>query len=349
MKKKLLIIIPIIVLLFFLFMVFFVSIGTNEVNKNSKEEIIFKLNSGSSKIDIVNDLDKAGLIKNKYSAYVYVLINRGKNLQAGTYALSKSMDLKTILNKFDKGQIVDTRKVIDVTFVEGKRITEYAKQISKITNISYDDVMKEICDKKYINELIDKYWFLTDEVLDSEIYYPLEGYLFPNTYQFYTDATVKQIIEKMLDQTSVQLKKYEDDIKKSKFSVHEILSMAAIIEKEANSLEDRKMVSQVIYKRLDVNMSLGMDVTAYYAAKADLSEPYYKKWTNLPSKYNTRNVNNKGLPIGPICNSSASSIVAALNPSETDYLYFFADVTTGKVYFAEDEYGFNEIQKKLGV
>ena len=124
-----------------------------------------------------------------------------------------------------------------------------------------------------------------------------------------------------------------------------------IIEKEANSDEDRAKVSQVIYSRIAKKMNLGMDVTAYYAAKVEQTKdnPYMKSWNYLPSKYNTRNVNNLGLPIGPICNPSISSIKAALYPAKTNYLYFYADINTGKVYFAEDYAGFIKIQKDLGV
>lgn len=348
MKKKLIIIAS-----FFLFLLIvitvFVVIGIKPVNKNSNKEVVFTFNSGESRYQIIDKLHEKGLVKNKLSGYIYITLRRDLNLQANTYSLSKNMSLTDILKKFDKGEIKDTRKVVSITFIEGKRLTEYAKEISKVTGLSYDEVMNIINDKEYIKELINKYWFLTDEVLDEEIYYPLEGYIEPNTYQIYSDSSVKEIVEKTLDSTNAFLTPLKNDIESSGHTVHEILSAAGIIEKEANSDSDRKMVSQVIYKRLSMNMALGMDVTAYYAAKADLNEPYMKSWSNLPSKYNTRNVNNIGLPVGPICNPSKSSINAALNPSNTNYVYFYADMNTGKVYFAEDYQGFVDIQKKLGV
>ena len=293
---------------------------------------------------------------------IYINIHRGYNLQAATYPLNRSMSLKQILKKFDKGEKYDDRVAVNIKFVPGKRITDYAQTIADfinkyqdpVTKVTKEDIIKEINDKEYVKKLIDKYWFLTDEILDNEIYYALEGYLQPETYQVYTTVTIKELVEKMLDQTSKVLTPLKDDIKKSGFTTHEILSMAGIIEKEANSDDDRRKVSQVIHKRLDIKMALGMDVTAYYAAKAELTEPYYKYWSSLPSKYNTRNPNNIGLPIGPICNPSISSIKAALNPADTNYLYFYADIkpgssTLGQVFFAEDYAGFVDIQKKLGV
>lgn len=340
----------------------FVKLGTSPVNKKDTEEHRITISRGDSRTTIAKKLAKEGLVKNKLAAIIYINLNRGKNVYSATYSFNKSMSLKEILTKIDKQEKVDDRVAVNLKFVPGKRITDYASTIADFVNeyqdpavkVTKDDIMKEICDKDYVKSLIDKYWFLTDSILDSEIYYPLEGYLQPETYQFFTTSTVKEIIERMLDQTDKKLTPLKEDINKSGFTVHEILSMAGIIEKEANSDTDRAMVSQVIHKRLNLKMALGMDVTAYYAAKAELTEPYYKSWSSLPSKYNTRNPNNIGLPIGPICNPSLSSIKAALNPSKTNYLYFYADIrpgssTLGQVFFAEDYAGFIEIQKKLGV
>ena len=356
MKKYIIIGISVIVVLI-LSGILFVKLGTAPVNKKDTTPIVFEIKAGDSRSTIINNLSKKGLIKNKLAGTIYINISRGKNLQAAKYSLNKSMSLKDILNKFDKGEKYDDRVAVNLKFVPGKRITDYAQTIADFINeyqdpavkVTKEDIIKEINDPAYVKTLIDKYWFLTDEVLDQEIYYALEGYLQPETYQFYTTATTKEIVERMLQATDQKLKPLENEIKNSGFTAHQILSMAAIIEKEANSDSDRAMVSQVIHKRLELKMALGMDVTAYYAAKADLTEPYMKYWSNLPSKYNTRNINNVGLPIGPICNPSISSIKAALHPSSTSYVYFYADMSTGKVYFAEDYAGFMEIQKKLGV
>ena len=356
MKKYIIIGISVIVALI-LSGILFIKLGTAPVNKKDTTPVVFEIKAGDSRSTIINNLSKKGLIKNKLAGTIYINISRGKNLQAAKYSLNKSMSLKDILNKFDKGEKYDDRVAVNLKFVPGKRITDYAQTIADFINeyqdpavkVTKEDIIKEISDPAYVKTLIDKYWFLTDEVLDQEIYYALEGYLQPETYQFYTTATTKEIVERMLQATDQKLKPLENEIKNSGFTAHQILSMAAIIEKEANSDSDRAMVSQVIHKRLELKMALGMDVTAYYAAKADLTEPYMKYWSSLPSKYNTRNINNVGLPIGPICNPSISSIKAALHPSSTSYVYFYADMSTGKVYFAEDYAGFMEIQKKLGV
>lgn len=337
----------------------FIKIGTGPVNKNDKTQVLFTIKAGESRNTIISNLKKAGLVKNKLAGTIYINLSRGKNLQAATYSLNRSMSLKQILNKFDKGEKYDDRVAVNIKFLPGKRITSYAETLADFVNkyqdpavkVTKDDIINQLNDKEYVKTLIEKYWFLTDEVLDDEIYYALEGYLQPETYQVYTTSTVKEIVERMLDQTSKKLEPLKEDIKNSGYTVHQILSAAAIIEKEANSDEDRAKVAQVIYTRIAKGMNLGMDVTAYYAAKVEQTKdnPYMKAWNYLPSKYNTRNQNNLGLPIGPICNPSISSIKAALNPSDTKYVYFYADINTGKVYFAEDYAGFIEIQKKLGV
>ncbi|MCR5787730.1 MAG: endolytic transglycosylase MltG [Bacilli bacterium] len=357
MKKKIIICVSLLIL-FFVIGILILIIGARPVNKKDNTEVIFTIDRGESKTSVINRLaDKDNnLIRSKFSAYTYIILHGNMSLQSGTYSLNRTMSTGKILKKFHDGEIVDTRKTATLKFIEGQRLSEYADTIAKFINennegskITKDDVLKEISDTEYVKGLIKDYWFLTDEVLDPEIYYPLEGYLHPNTYEFYTTATAKDIVKRMLDATSNRLEEYKDEITASGHTVHEILSAAAIIEKEANSTEDRKKVSQVIYKRLEKGMSLGMDVTAYYAAKADLKDDYMYAWNNLPSKYNTRNINNIGLPIGPICNPSISSIKAALEPSNTNYLYFYADMKTGKVYFAEDYNGFIEIQRNLGV
>ena len=361
MNKKIIICSCIIVplVLFFIAGVLFVKLGTRAVDKKNDDPVIFEIKPGQSRNDIVKDLKKADLVRNQVAATLYINLHRGYNLQAAKYELNRTMSLKEILKKFDSGDKYDDRVAVKLKFVPGKRLVDYAQTIADFMNdyqdpmveVTKEDVISQIDDKEYVKTLIDKYWFLTDEVLDSEIYYALEGYLQPETYEFFTDATPRQIVEKMLDTTDKRLTPLKADIKNSGYTVHEILSAAAVIEKEANSDEDRTKVAQVIYKRIEKGMNLGMDVTAYYAAKVEqtIENPYMYAWNFLPSKYNTRNANNLGLPIGPICNPSLSSIKAALNPSDTDYLYFYADIKTGKVYFAEDYNGFIQIQKNLGV
>ena len=303
---------------------------------NSSKTTEFVLKNGTGKLDIVNELKEAGLIKSKFSGYIYVILNKNLNLQAGKYELSPNMGIKNILKKINDGEIKEVKNTYNLTFIEGKRITDHAKKIAEATNTSYDEVMATLNDPEYLKTLIAKYWFLTDAILGEGIYYPLEGYLFASTYELYNGSTTKDIINKMLDGTDQILTKYKDEITNSKYSVHEILTMASIVELEGAGSDDRAGVAGVFYNRLKIGESLGSDVTTYYAAKKDFSKDLTQsELNNCSNGYNTRNGCNAGkLPIGPICSASIDSIVATLNPSDHDYLFFVADKNK-KTYFTK--------------
>ena len=159
-------------------------------------------------------------------------------------------------------------------------------------------------------------------------------------------ALDESLKEMLLNETKKKLDPLKDQIENDKHSIHELLTIASIAEKEANSYDDRTKVTQVIYKRLDLNMALGMDVTSYYGVQKEMTETITKLDLNDKNPYNTRVTSFIGLPVGPICNPSIDSIKASLNPADTDYVYFVADVATGNVYFATDEKGFNELVTK---
>ena len=211
-----------------------------------------------------------------------------------------------------------------------------AATIAENTNNTTNDVYELLEDDDYILSIIDKYWFLTEDIQNTSIYYPLEGYLYPDTYSFENkEVDVKTIFEKMLDQMDKVLTKNKEKIDSSNYSVHEIVTMASIVELEGNNAENRPKIASVIYNRLATNMSLGSDVTTYYAIRVDMGErDLYAKEINTYNAYNTRGPNMEGkLPVGPIANPSAESIEAVLNPDEDSYLYFVAD-KNGEIYFS---------------
>lgn len=313
----------------------------------SNVPVTFVVNKGDDKKTIINNLKEAKLIKSKYATIIYVILSNNKNLQAGSYEFSRDMSTQDIIKSLGKGDVIKEYKPsARVTLKEGVTLKEYIKLICDNTDLNYDDAIKKVNDKSFLKGLIADYWFLTEDILDEDIYYPLEGYLFPETYDFYKDTTIEQVIRKMLNVTSDKLSSIKGKMLNNKMSVHELITIASIAEKEANTSDDRRMVSQVIYKRLDMNMSLGMDVTSYYGVQKSMSETLTKVDLNDKNPYNTRVVTFIGLPVGPICNPSLDSINAALEPANTDYVYFIADVLTGKVYFAKDIDGFNELKEK---
>ena len=346
MKKKIIIIAGIIGTIAVLLTSFYF-IEARPVSKKS-EAVTFIIKPGTSKTKIINDLKNAKLIRSKIAAYMYLISHNKLNIQAGTYNFNRNMSLKEVIDSLNIGKTNITAKTISVTFVEGKTVLDFADVITENFGYTPDEIKKVLEDKEFIKELITQYWFLEDVVLDDEIYSSLEGYLFPDTYEFYADATIKDIIIRMLANTEAKLEPYKEAITSSGYSAHEILTMASIIEKEAVTNDDRAKVSQVIYKRLGMKMALGMDVTTYYAAHKSLKENLTNVDLNSTSPYNTRNINLIGLPIGPICNPGLSSISAALNPSDTNYLYFYADLESQKVYFAETQNEFLKYKREIG-
>lgn len=346
MKKKLLIIIGVIlVVIACLIALYFY--GLSPASKNT-EVVEFSIASGESKKDIVDALDEAGLIKSKISAYVYVGLHRSLNLQAGIYELSPSMSLKEIMEMLDSGDVSENEQTYTLTFVEGRRLVDYASMIAEATNTTIEDVLAVMSDEAYLNELIGKYSFLSTDILNSEIYYPLEGYLFADTYEFYKDSSIKDIIETMLNGMANVLNDYQEEIANSGYSIHEILTLASIVEQEGINSADRAGVAGVFYNRLNANMSLGSDATTYYGVRKDFSDDLYISEINDNNPYNTRLASMAGrLPIGPICSPSRESILAVLNPEEHDYYYFVAD-KNGDTYFmktyAEHEAKVSELQ-----
>lgn len=318
-----------------------VSSGSTTVN--------FTVNEGDSKIEIVTNLKDADLIRNKYATLMYIVLSGNTNIQAGTYELNRNMNTKDIIKALANGDIVNLKKEsVSITFKEGITIEDYLKLLSENTNLEYDEMLKNINDSEFLESLISDYWFLTDDILNNDLYYGLEGYLYPNTYQIHTETTLNEVVRKMLDETGKKLEPLRNKIDASGLSVHEILTMASIAEKEALNYEDRRKVAQVIYTRLDMNMNLGMDVTTYYGVHKKMTETLTALDLADDNPYNTRNASLIGLPVGPICNPSIESIEAILNPADTNYIYFFADIVTGNVYFTDDYNEFLEFQRLYG-
>lgn len=346
-KKKIIIILSSLIVFLISLLIFLYFWGLTAVSKSS-DKVTFKVNAGDSKITVIKNLKTANLVKSEIPLFIYVFFNSNLNLQAGNYELDRNMSATDIINVIASGDVIDERKTITLTFVEGKRIKSYVKLISENFEISEDEIIKKINDEEFLKTLIDKYWFITEEVLNKDLYYPLEGYLYPSTYEFYANSSIETIIYRMLDEMAKKLESYKEEMTQRNLTVHEVLAMASIIEKEALSTEDRKTVSQVIYKRLDMNMALGMDVTTYYAVQKDMTESLTYVDLNSNNPYNTRNSSIKGLPVGAICNPSLDSIDAVFNPSDTNYIYFYADIVTGKVYFAETYQEFLKYKQELG-
>ncbi len=306
--------------------------------------VAFKIPKGSSLRQVGELLEKKGLIKDEKFFYIFVKLNDIENLEAATYKLSSNMGIKKIIETIQAGGI--DRIEISITFREGLNMRGIANIIAKNTTNSYEEVLALVDDETYIDEMISKYWYLTNDIKNDKIYYPLEGYLFPETYRIYEDSSVEDIFAKMLDHTSKVLEKYKTKMETSNYSIHEIMTLASIIELEGASSNDRAQVAGVFYNRIKKGWTLGSDVTGYYGAKMDDWTNGLGKHINDCNGYNTRGNCVKALPVGPICNPGSKSIDATLNPANHNYYYFVADCN-GKTYLNKNETGHNNTIAKL--
>ena len=354
-QSKLKILLIILVLGFIVFFVFGISIllwynsNLKSVNKKVSEEnelIEVEIESGMGVAKIAELLEEKNVIKNADVMKIYSKINNIGGLQAGKYKLDNTEDMPTILEHIVNGEIVDN--TIKITFIEGKNMRYIAKKIAENTKNTEDDVFNLLKNEEYIDSLIEKYWFLTDEIKDERIYYPLEGYLLPDTYIFESsDVSVESIFNVILNEMDTVLSEYKEKIPNN-LTIHQMLTMASIAELEGKSDEDRQEIIGVFFNRIYSKMNLGSDVTTYYAFKVDMGERNLTtKELNTENPYNTRGPNMEGkIPVGPISNPSKSAILSTINYKETDAYYFVAD-KNGKVYFTQNNSEHNDIINKL--
>lgn len=312
-----------------------------------KEVIRIEIEEGMGTSQIAQLLEEEKIIKSAEATKIYTKINKLSNLQAGIYDLSPEETTPEIIAHIVNGEVADDS--VKITFIEGKNMRWIAKTIASKTNNTEEDVFELLEDEEYIDSLIEKYWFITDEVKQEDIYYPLEGYLLPDTYVFENkDVSVKYIFNVILNFTEKFLDTHKEEIENNDLTMHQLLTMASLAELEGKSLEDRKEIVGVFFNRIYDGMSLGSDVSTYYAFKVDMGErDLTVKELNTENPYNTRGPNMGGkIPIGPICNPSKSAIEATLDYTETDAYYFVAD-KNGKVYFTKNNTEHNQMITKL--
>ena len=151
------------------------------INSSNNDDVMFNVESGTSKNQIISDLKKQGLIRNTNFTKILVKLNYRKGFLAGNYKLSKSMTLMEILESLTSGTNIEKNEMA-ITFIEGKRFIEYADILANNLTFTKEEVISTCKDKDYLTSLIEKYWFITDDILKDGVYYPLEGYLFPDTY-----------------------------------------------------------------------------------------------------------------------------------------------------------------------
>ncbi|MGQ9608872.1 MAG: endolytic transglycosylase MltG [bacterium] len=296
------------------------------INRENYTEEIIQITPGMGVSEIGKLLKEKGLIKDAFVFQAVSLIKGDYNsLKAGNYAISSNMDLLQILKRISSGDGVFYR----FTIPEGFTKLEIAKLWEEKGLGNASDFTKELSDP-----LIAKKYGITAE--------SLEGYLFPDTYIFSYGISEREAILMMLDQF---FKKVPGVIDKSLSSLpmHEIITLASIIEKEAKVEEERPLISAVFHNRLRLDQKLESCATVLYGLGYPHRELNYNDLRDPTSRYNTYVY--KGLPPGPICNPGLSSIIAAVNPSKENYLYFVSK-NDGTHYFTEDYNDFIRAKKK---
>lgn len=318
--KTLLIIIGIVVVLLTAVMFFYLT-GIGAVDSKSDKDVSVTIPQGSGAAAIVKILDEKGLVRNTLCAKIHARIGGYDSLQANTYVFSKSMSLPEMMKAINEGDF-DYVSRQQFTVVEGATVPQAAKAMAKELPFTKDEILAAWADKTYLNKLINKYWFLTDEILADGIMYPLEGYLYPETY-FVTseDPSIEEVTTMMLDHTDKVLTKRKSDIKKMDMTVHQFLTLSSVVENESLFKKDRPKIAGVFINRLNKNMPLQSDITVLYALQ-EKRVAVTNKDLQVDSKYNT--YKNTGLPVGPVCSPSADTMDDVLNYEKSDYYYFFA-------------------------
>ena len=290
------------------------------------------IEGGSSSDDIGAILLDNNLIKNLTVYKIYLRqSNLGNQLKAGDFEISDNLSLPEVVDLIIQGENIN--KTTNFTVPEGLNVTEVGKLLSEKFEFTQEEFLT-------LTELVDIYRDSYEFLEDREIV-TLEGFLYPNTYNVYLDSTADDIITIMLKGFD---NIYQEHIKGNTGdkSVYEIVKMASVVEGEAQVDEERPIIASVFYNRIEIGMMLQSCATVQYAL-GEKKEKLYEEDLKVESLYNT--YQHTGLPIGPINSPGLTSIKAALNPAETEYIYFLAK-GDGSHYFTDDYNDFLDAKAK---
>lgn len=306
---------------------------TQPVDTAQTELVSFEIEQGASVKEVSKALEEEGIIRNSKLFNFYLKFKNVSGFKSGLYHVSKSMTLDEIIAELS-GQGKDKdQNATKVLIREGEQLTDIAKEVEKSTKYSAEDFMAKVQDEDFLRYLVQKFpKLLTQSYNGYQVKYVLEGYLFPATYDMNDSKTLQMLITEMVAKTDEVMSKYYDKILASDYTLQEIMALASLIEKEGTKLEDRKKISSVFHNRIKENMKLQTDVSVQYALD-EHKEALSLSDLEVDSPYNL--YQNYGVGPGPYNSPSEDSIVAALEPEKTDYLYFLADIHTKEIYYAK--------------
>ncbi len=285
----------------------------------------------SADIDYVADeLKSAGLIQYKWLFKLFCKIsNADTKIEPGEYTLKSSYDYRALIRRMQKDS--GSAATVKVTIPEGFTMSQIFYRLEENGVCSYEDLMEAAANENF------EYSFLSGtEPGDAT---RLEGFLFPDTYEFYKSQSAASAINKFLQNFYGKMSAdMEKQVSEKGLTLREVIEIASLIEREAANDEERPLIASVIYNRLRSRWTLGLDSSILYVHQDHEGEPTAEMIAE-ESPYNLRI--NTGLPPTPICNPGLSSINAALMPEDTGYFYFYLDPETKTHEFFETTDQFN--------
>lgn len=318
------------------------------IDANSKKYVTVQIPDGSNVQEIGTTLEKAGLVKHGLIFSFYAKYKNYTDLKAGYYNLQKSMSTEDLLKELQKGGTDEPQEPVlaTLTIPEGYTLDQIAQAVGQLQGdfkepLTADAFLAKVQDENFISQEVAKYPSLLESLptKESGARYRLEGYLFPATYSIKESTTIESLIDEMLAAMDKNLSPYYSTIKSKNLTVNELLTIASLVEKEGAKTEDRKLIAGVFYNRLNRDMPLQSNIAILYAQgklgqNISLAEDVAID-TNIDSPYNV--YKNVGLMPGPVDSPSLDAIESSINQTKSDNLYFVADVTEGKVYYANNQ------------
>ncbi len=309
----------------------YISSALKPVDAQNDTPVTVEIPIGSTVDSITSTLAENDIVKDARVFKYYLKLKNESDFQAGIYELTQSMTLEEITKSLKSGEAYH-EPLFSITIPEGLRLEKIGELVADKTDYTEDQFMETVKDSEFIASLQQTYpELITDEVVRENVRYPLEGYLFPETYPFYEEnPPLQDMISQMVDEMNNEVTPFLDLMKE--LNVHEVLTFASLLELEATASTDRRKIAGVFYNRLEEEMPLQTDPTVLYALGEWKDRVVYED-LEIDDPYNT--YKNAGLPPGPIAAPGLESIEATLDPKRSDYLYFLADAEDGEVYFSE--------------
>lgn len=323
----------------------YVQSSLQPVDASSKQYVTVQIPEGANVQTIGSTLEKSGLIKHGVIFAFYAKYKNYSDLKSGYYNLQKSMSTEDIIHELQKGGTAEAQEpaLASLTIPEGYTIDQIAQAVGQLQGdfkepLTADAFLSKVQDENFISQEVAKYPSLLESLptKESGVRYRLEGFLFPATYSIKESTTIESLIDEMLATMDKTLTPHYSAIKSKNLTVNELLTIASLVEKEGAKTEDRKLIAGVFYNRLNLGMPLQSNIAILYAQgklgqKISLADDAGID-TTINSPYNV--YTKAGLMPGPVDSPSLDAIEASINQTKSDNLYFVANVTDGKVYYA---------------